>query len=97
MGERDPIVEVNLMPVEGVVDCWTVEAIDSDGGVHKADFSGKYAEEDARIWAGAAYPETGFNILPPPRRLGAGRTKARLTIVGGTAVLPNQPQGEGNG
>lgn len=81
---RDPIAEVNLCPIDsGPVDHWLVEAIDDDGGVHRAEFYGKYAEEDARIWAGAAYPEVGCQVVGPPTRMGA-RQKPRLTIVGGT-------------
>jgi len=83
MTERDPIVEVNLAPVEGSPGCWLAEAIDSDGGVHRADFSGPYAEADARVWAGAAYPEAGFNVLGPPTRRGATQ-RPTLTVVGGT-------------
>lgn len=90
---RDPIVEVNILPIPEHHDEWLVEAIDSDGGVHRAIFSGAYSEHDARIWAGAAYPEVGFNYVGPPQRLPAS-VRPELTVVGGTDTAPTHGRRE---
>lgn len=80
---REPIVEVNLAPDQEWPAAWRVEATDADGGVHVALFNGAHAEEDARIFAGAAYPEVGFQIVAAPERR-PSRQRPKLTIVGGT-------------
>lgn len=82
--ERDAPVEVNLLPIEGPVSNWLVEMIDEDGGVHRAEFCGKYAEADARLWARTAYPQTEAELCRAPTKMGV-RPKPSLVVIHGGA------------
>lgn len=84
--DRLPIVEVNAMRVDDdLVEKWTVEAIDDDGGIHSAEFYGRYAAPDAELWAATAYPDVPLNFVTV-RHLGERAARPRLTVVGGTAL-----------
>jgi hypothetical protein len=49
------ILDVSVEKHSGKPDTWTVEAIDSDGGIAKADFSGPTAETIAKAFAFMVY------------------------------------------
>ena len=74
------ITKINIMPIPDTDD-YLVEAIDNDGGVHRAIFSGSQAGAQAYQWANTAYPGGITPTLVGPHTYLGARPRPKLTLV----------------